>query len=113
MNQEELPEHMPKAVTRKARQAFGNLILNSEEKMYTDFCSACKEVPPLGRHFYVGKHSRKTSRIERFNLTLRQKISSLKKKFFIFRKNEKSYRTVLDFIPHYNKNIDHLLSTPS
>jgi len=44
---------------------------------YTDFWSADNEVFPGKRHHIVGKESGKTSDIERFNCTLRQRVSRL------------------------------------
>jgi len=44
---------------------------------YTDFWSADNEVFPSKRHHSVGKESGKTSDIERFNCTLRQRVSRL------------------------------------
>ena len=44
---------------------------------YTDLWSAYEQVLPQNRHRAVGKENGKTNRIERFNLTLRQRISRL------------------------------------
>ena len=44
---------------------------------YSDFWSAYEEVLPSKRHQAVGKESSKTSYIERFNCTLRQRVSRL------------------------------------
>jgi len=44
---------------------------------YTDFWSAYEQVFPSKRHQSVGKDSGKTSYIERFNCTLRQRVSRL------------------------------------
>ena len=47
---------------------------------YTDFWSAYEQVLPQNRHRAVGKENGKANRIERFNLTLRQRISRLVRK---------------------------------
>ena len=44
---------------------------------YTDFWSTYEQVLPQNRHREVGKESGKTNHLERFNLTLRQRISRL------------------------------------
>ncbi len=44
---------------------------------YTDFWAAYAAVPPSKRHRAVGKETGKTSYIERFNNTLRQRVSRL------------------------------------
>ncbi len=44
---------------------------------YTDFWEAYKQVLPSKRHRAVGKETGLTSSIERFNNTLRQRISRL------------------------------------
>ena len=51
---------------------------------YTDFWSAYEQVLPQNRHRAVAKESGKTNRIERFNLTLRQRISRLVRKTLSF-----------------------------
>ncbi|WP_417913093.1 IS1 family transposase [Candidatus Electronema sp. TJ] len=63
---------------------------------------------------FVGKDSSKTSHIERFNLTLRQRVSRLgRKTLSFFKKYEKLYRGNLEFIHHYNENIaPNLATTP-
>lgn len=79
---------------------------------YTDFWSAYKEILPQGRHFSVGKESGKTSYIERFNLTLRQRVSRLGRKTLSFSKNMKNHIGALwNFIHHYNENTAANLAT--
>ena len=47
---------------------------------YTDFWAAYRTVLPSKRHQAVGKETGKTSYIERFNNTLRQRVSRLVRK---------------------------------
>lgn len=51
---------------------------------YTDFWAAYGTVLPCKRHQAVGKESGKTNRIERFNNTLRQRVSRLVRTRLIF-----------------------------
>ena len=64
--------------------------------------------------FSVRKDSGKTSHIERFNLTLRQRVSRLGRKTLSFSKNMKNHiGAVWNFIHHYNENIaPNLATTP-
>ena len=58
------------------------------------FVSAYEQVLPQNRHRAVGEESGKMNRIERFSLTLRQRISRLVRKMLSFSKeNRKSYRS--------------------
>ena len=51
---------------------------------YTDFWSAYEKIFPTKRHKAVGKESEKKNYIERFNCTMRQKISRLVRKTLSF-----------------------------
>ncbi len=54
---------------------------------YTDFWSAYVLIFPDKRHKAVGKETGKTSYIERFNCTMRQRVSRLGRKTLSFSKN--------------------------
>jgi len=70
---------------------------------YTDFWKAYDEIFPYNRHIFVGKGSGKTSYIERFNLTVRQRVSRLVQKTLSFSKKlENHIGAVWNFIYHYN-----------
>jgi len=70
---------------------------------YTDFWKAYDEIFPYNRHIFVGKGSGKTSYIERFNLTVRQRVSRLVQKALSFSKKlENHIGAVWNFIYHYN-----------
>ncbi len=71
---------------------------------YTDFWSAYDEILPKSRHRAVGNKSGKTSLIERFNCTLRQRVSSLVRKTLSFsEKLENHIGAIWYFIHHYNE----------
>jgi IS1 family transposase len=73
---------------------------------YTDFWSAYEEIFPSKRHKAVGKKSGKTSYIERFNLTLRQRVSRLVRKTLSFsKKAENHIGAIWNFVHHYNLHI--------
>jgi len=70
---------------------------------FTDFWTAYDEIFPSNRHQSVGKDSGKTSYIERFNLTVRQRVSRLVRKTLSFSKKlENHVGAVWNFIHHYN-----------
>ena len=73
---------------------------------YTDFWSAYEQVLPQNRHRAVGEESEKANRIERFNLTLRQRISRLVRKMLSFSKKiEAHIGAIWNFIHYYNAEI--------
>lgn len=70
---------------------------------YTDFWSAYANIFPSKRHKAVGKETGKTSHIERFNLTLRQRVSRLVRKTLSFSKKIKNHiGAIWNFVHHYN-----------
>jgi insertion element IS1 protein InsB len=74
--------------------------------VYTDDWEAYKTVIAKKRHRVVGKDSRLTSYIERFNNTLRQRVSRLVRKTLSFSKKlENHINAVWNFIHHYNEKI--------
>lgn len=73
---------------------------------YTDFWAAYNEVIPTKRHHVVGKETGKTNHIERFNLTMRQRISRLVRKTLSFSKKlENHIGAIWNFVHHYNLEI--------
>lgn len=58
--------------------------IDSVRSAVADFWEAYEQVIPSSRHRAVGKKSGKTSLIERFNCTLRQRISRLVRKTLSF-----------------------------
>jgi IS1 family transposase len=73
---------------------------------YTDFWAAYAAVLPSKRHRAVGKETGKTSYIERFNNTLRQRVSRLDRKTLSFSKSlENHIGAIWSFIHHYNASL--------
>ena len=70
---------------------------------YTDFWQAYACIFPSLRHQPVGKDRGKTNHIERFNNTLRQRVSRLVRKTLSFSKKlENHIGAIWYFIHHYN-----------
>lgn len=70
---------------------------------YTDFWEAYEQVLPSKRHRAVGKETGKTSYIERFNNTLRQRVGRLVRKTLSFSKKLSNHiGAVWFFVHHYN-----------
>lgn len=73
---------------------------------YTDFWESYNGVFPKKRHRAVDKSSGKTSHIERFNNTLRQRVSRLVRKSLSFSKSlEYHIGAIWYFIHHYNESL--------
>jgi insertion element IS1 protein InsB len=74
--------------------------------VYTDFWEAYETVIPAKRHRAVGKDSGLTNYIERFNNTLRQRVSRLVRKTLSFSKRlENHIGAIWNFIHEYNRLI--------
>jgi insertion element IS1 protein InsB len=74
--------------------------------IYTDAWEAYRKVFPIKRHRVVEKKSGKTNHIERFNNTLRQRISRLGRKTLAFSKKLANHiGAIRYFIFHYNKSL--------
>jgi IS1 family transposase len=73
---------------------------------YSDFWEAYETVIPSKRHRAVGKDSGQTNRIERFNCTLRQRVSRLVRKTLSFSKKlDNHIGAIWYFIHHYNASL--------
>ena len=73
---------------------------------YTDFWKAYSVVFPSKRHRAVGKETGQTNHIERFNNTLRQRVSRLVRKTLSFSKKiENHIGAIWYFIHHYNASL--------
>jgi IS1 family transposase len=73
---------------------------------YTDFWAAYGIVLPKKRHKAVGKETGKTSYIERFNNTLRQRVSRLVRKTLSFSKSlENHIGAIWYFVHYYNASL--------
>lgn len=74
--------------------------------VYTDYWQAYATVLPSKRHRAVGKESGLTNTIERFNNTLRQRVSRLVRKTLSFSKKVDNHiGAIWNFIHHYNAMI--------
>jgi len=70
---------------------------------YTDFWTSYQKVLPNIRHKAVGKETGQTNHIERFNNTMRQRISRLVRSTLSFSKKlENHIGAIWYFIHHYN-----------
>jgi insertion element IS1 protein InsB len=73
---------------------------------YTDFWHPYTKVIPSKRHRAVGKESGQTNGIERFNNTMRQRVSRLVRKTLSFSKKiENHIGAIWLFIHHYNASL--------
>lgn len=81
--------------------------------IYSDFWSAYQTVLPCKRHRAVGKETGKTSYIERFNCTLRQRVSRLVRKTLSFSKKlDNHIGAIWNFVHHYNASLPTTSSFP-
>ena len=81
--------------------------------IYTDFYLSYLVALPSKRHRAVGKETGKTNYIERFNCTLRQRVSRLVRKTLSFSKKlENHIGAIWNFIHHYNASLPPLSSFP-
>ena len=68
---------------------------------YTDFWTAYERVLPSKRHKAVSKESGIMNLLERFNCTLRQRVSRLvRKRLYFSKKLENQVGAIWDFIHH-------------
>jgi hypothetical protein len=92
----------------KMQESFGNhfhpFIANVQLLM--GCCSTPQGVMPRNRHKIVEKSKRETNHIERFNNTLRQRISRLGRKTLSFSKKLSHHiASIVHFIQHYNSSL--------
>ena len=79
---------------------------------YTDFWSAYGTVFPQKRHKAVGKETGMTNYIERFNNTMRQRISRLVRKTLSFSKKLSNHIGAIWYFLHsYNANLSIQIKT--
>ena len=77
---------------------------------YSDDWEAYKGVIPAARHVVCGKESGRTSGVERFNCTLRQRVSRLVRKPLSFSKKLANHIGAIKyFICHYNREVIRLV----
>jgi IS1 family transposase len=93
---------------KAARQLWNSLppVYRQCAVAYTDFWAAYAAVLPSKRHRVVGKETGKTSYIERFNNTLRQRVSRLVRKTLSFSKSlENHIGAIWYFVHYYNASL--------
>jgi IS1 family transposase/transposase-like protein len=82
------------------------LIYQKHAICYTDFLESYQASFPVGRHHAVGKESGQTNHIERFNCTLRQRVSRLVRKTLSFSKKlENHIGAIWLFVHDYNATL--------
>ena len=74
---------------------------------YTDFWRAYREVIPEEQHEEVGKESGETAHVERWNNTLRQRLSRFVRKSLSFSKSDRMHEVCLRLFLH-RYNLSHL-----
>jgi IS1 family transposase len=88
-----------------AKQLWTNLpaVYREQATFYTDQYAVYKGVIPAAQHKAITKHARKTNHIERFNNTLRQRVSRLVRDTLAFSKKLANHIGAIKyFICHYN-----------
>ena len=77
-----------------------------DAETYTDYWKAYRAIFYADTLYQVGKESGQTNHIERFNNTLRQRVSRLVRKTLSFSKNlDNHIGAVWLFIHHYNSSL--------
>ena len=75
-------------------------------RSFSDFWHAYQQVINTGKHSSVGKESGETAHVERWNNTLRQRISRYVRKSLSFSKNDKFHHLVTKwYIYEYNLSL--------
>ena len=78
-------------------------VYREQPTFYTDQYKVYKGVIPAARHKAITKKARKTNHIERFNNTLRQRVSRLVRESLAFSKKLANHiGAIRYFICHYN-----------
>jgi insertion element IS1 protein InsB len=88
-----------------AKQLWANLpaVYRGQATFYTDQYAVYTGVIPAAQHKAITKHARKTNHIERFNNTLRQRVSRLVRDTLAFSKKLANHIGAIKyFICHYN-----------
>ena len=97
--------HVGDRSRKSARQLWANLpaVYREQATFSTDQYAVYKDVIPAGRHRAISKQARKTNHIERFNNTLRQRVSRLVRGTLAFSKTLQNHiGAIRYFICHYN-----------
>ena len=82
------------------------LVFQQQATFFTDYWQAYKQVFPNERHISLGKDSGFTNHQERFNLTLRHRVSRLVRENLAFSKKQENHvGAIKHFISAYNQKI--------
>ena len=88
---------------KKLIKSIPEKFINKKTKFYTDYWNSYKDAIDSEQHFAVGKDSGKTNHIERFNNTMRQRVSRLVRSTLSFSKKLKNHTgAIWNFVHHYN-----------
>ncbi len=93
---------------RSARKLWQRIpaVYREQAIFYTDAWEAYKEVIPAARHRICAKSTGYTNIIERFNCTLRQRVSRLVRDALSFSKKLRNHIGAIKyFICHYNEEV--------
>ncbi|MGE0682220.1 MAG: IS1 family transposase [Candidatus Binatia bacterium] len=97
--------HVGDRSQESAEHLWANLPAGYRERarFYTDQYAVYKGVIPPARHYAISKLIRKTNHVERFNCTLRQRVSRLVRPTLSFSKSLTNHIGAIKyFICHYN-----------
>jgi insertion element IS1 protein InsB len=97
--------HVGDRSRESAKELWANIPVAYREqaRFHTDQYEAYKGVIPPERHHAITKQARKTNHIERFNNTLRQRLSRLVRETLSFSKKLANHiGAIRYFICHYN-----------
>lgn len=97
--------HVGDRSRESAQELWANIPVAYREqaRFHTDQYEAYKGVIPTAQHQAITKHARKTNHIERFNNTLRQRLSRLVRETLSFSKKLANHiGAIRYFICHYN-----------
>ena len=100
------------AAALSARQLWRRIprAYREQATFYSDDWEAYKGVIPPGQHQVCGKESGLTSGIERFNCTLRQRVSRLVRQTLSFSKKLLNHIGAIKyFLCHYNQEVVRLV----
>jgi insertion element IS1 protein InsB len=97
--------HVGDRSRESGKELWANLprVYREQATFHTDQYAVYKGVIPAGQHRAITKHARKTNHIERFNNTLRQRVSRLVRETLSFSKKLAHHIGAIKyFICHYN-----------
>lgn len=100
--------HVGKRSTQDAQQLWKNIpaIFKEKATFFTDFYKPYQKVIPTQQHKAMGKDKGFTNHQERFNLTMRQRVSRLVRANLAFSKKlDNHIGAIKYFICHYNRQI--------